>query len=180
LKLLTALETAKQKPLWRKLVALSIRHVGPTAAQALANEFKSLKAIQTASEEKLAKVDGVGEIIAKSIIEWFSVNWHNKIVDKWQRAGVIFELEKQENTLPQNLVGKTIVVTGSLIDFSRDGANEAITSRGGKAASSVSKNTDYVVAGENAGSKLEKAEELGIPVLDEAAFKQLLQGKIRT
>ena len=178
LKLLTALETAKQKPLWRKLVALSIRHVGPTAAQALANEFKSLKAIQAASEEKLAKVDGVGEIIAKSIIEWFSVNWHNKIVDKWQKAGVNFELEKQVNTLPQNLVGKTIVVTGSLIDFSRDGANEAITGRGGKAASSVSKNTDYVVAGENAGSKLEKAEELGIPVLDEAAFKQLLQGKI--
>ena len=89
-----------------------------------------------------------------------------------------FELEQQVNTLPQNLVGKTIVVTGSLIDFSRDGANEAITSRGGKAASSVSKNTDYVVAGENAGSKLEKAEELGISVLDEAAFKQLLQGKI--
>ena len=148
------------------------------AAQALANEFKSLKAIQAASEEKLAKVDGVGEIIAKSIIEWFSVNWHNKIVDKWQKAGVNFELEKQVNKLPQNLSGKTIVVTGSLIDFSRDGANEAITSRGGKAASSVSKNTDFVVAGENAGSKLEKAEELGIPVLDEAAFKQLLQGKI--
>ena len=177
-KLLTALENAKQKPLWRKLVALSIRHVGPTAAQALANEFKSIKAIQSASEERLAKVDGVGEIIAASIVEWFSIDWHNQIVNKWQKAGVKFELEKIDNELPQILQGKTIVVTGSLIEFTRDGANEAITSRGGKAASSVSKNTDFVVAGENAGSKLEKAEELGITVLDEAGFKALLQGKI--
>ncbi len=177
-KLLSALENAKQKPLWRKLVALSIRHVGPTAAQALANEFKSIKAIQSASEERLAKVDGVGEIIAASIVEWFSIDWHNQIVNKWQKAGVKFELEKIDNELPQILQGKTIVVTGSLIDFTRDGANEAITSRGGKAASSVSKNTDFVVAGENAGSKLEKAEELGITVLDEAGFKALLQGKI--
>jgi DNA ligase (NAD+) len=177
-KLIAALENAKQKPLWRKLVALSIRHVGPTAAQALANEFKSIKAIKSASEEQLAKVDGVGEIIAAAIIEWFSIDWHNQIVNKWQKAGVNFELEKNTKSLPQNLEGKTIVVTGSLIDFTRDGANEAITNRGGKAASSVSKNTDYVVAGENAGSKLEKAEELGITVLDEAGFKELLQGKI--
>lgn len=177
-KLLSALENAKQKPLWRKLVALSIRHVGPTAAQALANEFKSIKAIQSASEERLAKVDGVGEIIAAAIVEWFSIDWHNQIVIKWQKAGVKFELEKIDNELPQILQGKTIVVTGSLIEFTRDGANEAITSRGGKAASSVSKNTDFVVAGENAGSKLEKAEELGITVLDEAGFKALLQGKI--
>ena len=99
-------------------------------------------------------------------------------MNKWQKAGVKFELEKIDNELPQILQGKTIVVTGSLIEFTRDGANEAITSRGGKAASSVSKNTDFVVAGENAGSKLEKAEELGITVLDEAGFKALLQGKI--
>ncbi|GEP36298.1 DNA ligase [Nocardioides szechwanensis] len=160
-------------PLWRVLVALSIRHVGPSAARALAQEFGSMAAIRGASEERLAAAEGVGPTIARAVIEWFDVDWHVAIVDKWEAAGVSMEDERDEST-PRTLEGLTIVVTGSLVDFSRDSAKEAILSRGGKASGSVSKKTDYVVVGESAGSKADKAEQLGVPILDEAGFKQLL------
>ena len=169
------LETAKTRPLWRVLVALSIRHVGPTSAQALANKFGSIESIRGASTEELANVEGVGAVIAESINEWFSEKWHQKIIEKWEKSGVLLVDKKPVNNLKQTLTGLTIVVTGSLDDFTRDGATEAIVLRGGKASSSVSSKTDYVVAGEAAGSKLQKAEELGIPVLDEAGFKLLLE-----
>ncbi len=172
---ITGLETAKTRPLWRVLVALSIRHVGPTSAQALANKFGSIENIRNASTEELANVEGVGAVIADSINEWFSEKWHQKIIEKWDKAGVALIDAKPANNLKQTLAGLTIVVTGSLDDFTRDGATEAIVLRGGKASSSVSSKTDYVVAGEAAGSKLQKAEELGIPVLDEAGFKLLLE-----
>jgi DNA ligase (NAD+) len=172
--LLANLEERKAVPLWRVLVALSIRHVGPTAAHALATEFGSMEAIRAASEAELAAAEGVGPTIAESVIEWFGVDWHRAIVDKWEKAGVSMADERDEST-PRTLEGLTIVVTGSLIDFSRDSAKEAIVSRGGKAAGSVSKNTDYVVVGDNAGSKAEKAEQLGVPVLDEGGFKVLLE-----
>ena len=161
-------------PLWRVLVSLSIRHVGPTAARALAQEFGSMSAIREASEEQLAAAEGVGPTIAEAVTAWFEVDWHCEIVEKWERAGVRMADERDEST-PRTLEGLTIVVTGSLVDFSRDSAKEAILSRGGKAAGSVSKKTDYVVIGENAGSKAEKAEQLGVPILDEDGFKALLE-----
>lgn len=173
--LLGNLETRKQVPLWRVLVALSIRHVGPTAARALATEFGSMDAIRAATEEQLAAAEGVGPTIAEAVIEWFKVDWHNEIVDKWQAAGVAMADERDES-VPRTLEGLTVVVTGSLEGFSRDSAKEAILARGGKAAGSVSKKTDYVVVGDNAGSKADKAEQLGVPVLDEAAFVKLLEG----
>jgi DNA ligase (NAD+) len=176
-KFLTALEGAKSRPLWRVLVALSIRHVGPTAAQALAKSFGSLERIQEASSEELSAVDGVGAIIAESIAEWFDVDWHRAIVEKWGRAGVCLVEVVKENTNPQTLAGLTLVVTGSLEDFTRDGVSEVIVEHGGKAASSVSKKTDYVVVGDSPGSKAAKAEELGVPILDEAGFKALLRGE---
>lgn len=172
--LLRNLEERKQVPLWRVLVALSIRHVGPSAARALATEFGSLDAIWAASQEELAATEGVGGIIAEAIVEWRQVDWHQEIVEKWRTAGVSLADERDES-VARTLEGLTIVVTGSLEDFSRDGAKEAIISRGGKAAGSVSKKTDYVVVGESAGSKAAKAEELGLPILDEAAFKVLLE-----
>jgi len=170
---IAGLELAKTRPLWRVLVALSIRHVGPTSAKALADKFGSLANIQKATREELAAIDGVGEIMADAIIEWFDLDWHKQIIKKWEKAGVVL-VDAPKEKLKQTLAGLTIVVTGSLIDFTRDGATEAITSRGGKASSSVSSKTDFVVAGDAAGSKLEKAEELGITVLDEAGFKSLL------
>ena len=173
-RLLDNLGKARQVPLWRVLVALSIRHVGPTAARALATEFGSMEAIRAATEEELAAAEGVGPTIAESVIEWFAVDWHREIVDAWARAGVSMADERDEST-PRTLEGLTIVVTGSLSDFSRDGAKEAILARGGKAAGSVSKKTDYVVVGESPGSKAEKAEQLGVPVLDEGGFKTLLE-----
>jgi len=173
-KLIAALEEAKNRPLWRVLVALSIRHVGPTAAQALAKKFGSIPKIAAASLEELAAVDGVGEVIAESIQEWFSVDWHQAIVKKWGAAGVVLE-GVVASTKPQTLAGLTLVVTGSLENFSRDGVTEAITERGGKAASSVSKKTDYVVVGDSPGSKAAKAEELGVHILNEAEFIALLE-----
>jgi DNA ligase (NAD+) len=172
--LLANLGERKKVPLWRVLVALSIRHVGPTAARALAVEFGSMAAIRAATEQSLAEAEGVGPTIAESVIEWFTVDWHRDIVDKWAAAGVSMADERDEST-QRTLEGLTVVVTGSLVDFSRDSAKEAILARGGKAAGSVSKNTDYVVVGENAGSKADKAEQLGVPVLDEAGFKTLLE-----
>ena len=176
-KFLTALEVAKGRPLWRKLVALSMRHVGPTAAGALAKHFGSIEKIQSASPDELAQIDGVGSVIAESIVEWFAIDWHREIVAKWQRSGVELTEVAQENKNPQTLAGMTIVVTGSLIDFTRDGVSEVIALHGGKASSSVSKKTDYVVVGESAGSKADKAAELGVPILDEAGFKRLLAGE---
>ena len=173
-KFIAALELAKNKPLWRILVGLSIRHVGPTAAQALAAAFSSIDAISSASLEELSAVDGVGGIIAESIVEWFSVDWHQEIIKKWKKAGVDLSVTLAPSTDPQTLAGLTIVATGSLEDFTRDGVAEVIASHGGKVSSSVSKKTDFVVAGENAGSKMTKAEELGVPVLNEAQFKVLL------
>jgi DNA ligase (NAD+) len=172
--LLANLGERKRVPLWRVLVALSIRHVGPTAARALATEFGSMAAIQAASESELAAAEGVGPTIAEAVIEWFKVDWHADIVEKWRRAGVAME-DERDDSVARTLEGLTVVVTGSLVDFSRDSAKEAIVSRGGKAAGSVSKKTDYVVVGDNAGSKADKAEQLGVPVLDEGGFKVLLE-----
>ncbi|MEO5779083.1 MAG: NAD-dependent DNA ligase LigA [Arthrobacter oryzae] len=172
-KLFRELEKAKSQPLWRVLVALSIRHVGPRASRALATAFGSMDAIRRASEEDLAHVDGVGPVIAAALTEWFAEDWHREIVDSWAASGVRMEDERDEST-PRTLEGLTIVVTGTLPGFSRDEAKEAILIRGGKAAGSVSKNTSYVVAGESAGTKLDKAEQLGIPVLDEDGFRALL------
>ncbi|WP_151081589.1 NAD-dependent DNA ligase LigA [Nocardioides cynanchi] len=172
--LLANLGQRKQVPLWRVLVALSIRHVGPTAARALATEFGSMEAIQAADESELAAAEGVGPTIAAAVIEWFTVDWHVDIVEKWRAAGVSMRDERDES-VARTLEGLTVVVTGSLVDFSRDSAKEAIVSRGGKAAGSVSNNTDYVVVGDNAGSKADKAEQLGVTVLDEGGFKVLLE-----
>lgn len=171
--LLDQLQVRREQPLWRVLVALSIRHVGPTAAQALAKAFGSIPAIRAASAEELAAVDGVGAVIAEAVQDWFAVDWHQAIVEAWAAAGVRMADEPTEE-LPQTLAGKTIVVTGSLEGFTRDQIKEAIVSRGGKAAGSVSKKTDYVVVGDNPGSKAAKAEELGLKILDEAGFTALL------
>lgn len=174
-KLLANLETARHADLWRVITALSIRHVGPTAARALATRYHSLQALMDAPVEDLAETDGVGEVIAASFKEWFTVDWHQAIVDAWAAAGVTMESD-EEDRAPQTLEGLTIVATGTLEGFTRDEIKEAILSRGGKAAGSVSKKTDYVVVGENAGSKAAKAEELGRPILNEAQFVQLLEG----
>ncbi|MGO3064848.1 MAG: NAD-dependent DNA ligase LigA [Brevibacterium linens] len=173
-KLFDELEKAKDQELWRVLVALSIRHVGPTAARTLAAKFRTLEAIREASLEELSAVEGIGPTIAQSIRDWFEIDWHNEIVDTWAAAGVRMEDDEVE-AAAQTLEGLTIVATGSLSSFTRDGIKEAILGAGGKAAGSVSKKTDYVVAGENAGSKLEKAESLGVPVLDEDQFRVLLE-----
>ncbi|MGA6204551.1 NAD-dependent DNA ligase LigA [Nocardia testacea] len=173
-RLLNNLAAAKDRPLWRVLVALSIRHVGPTAARALAAEFGSLERIEQASQEELAAAEGVGPTIATAVAEWFTVDWHRAIVDKWRAAGVRMADERDES-IPRTLEGLSIVVTGSLEGFSRDGAKEAILLRGGKAAGSVSKKTAFVVIGESPGSKAAKAEELGVPILDEDGFRLLLE-----
>jgi DNA ligase (NAD+) len=175
---IAGLELAKSRPLWRVLVALSIRHVGPTSAQALANKFGSIANIQKASADELANIDGVGGVIAEAIVEWFDIDWHKEIIKKWEKAGVAL-VDAPKEKIPQTLAGLTIVATGSLSGFTRDEITEAITSRGGKAAASVSSKTDFVVAGDSAGSKLDKATELGITILDEAGFKKLLDKGIK-
>ncbi len=186
IKMLAELESAKTKELWRQLVALNIRHVGPVAARALADWFGSLDAIRAATREDLAAVEGVGPVIADELVAWFEVDWHVEIVEAWARSGVRFATPGHpgpeamaaqaaaglEPTGP--LAGLTVVVTGGLEGFTRDGATEAIIAAGGKAAGSVSKKTDYVVVGENAGSKAAKAESLGLPILDEEGFVRLL------
>jgi DNA ligase (NAD+) len=181
LELVENLELAKKKELWRILVALSIRHVGPVAARALAGYFGSLDAIRAASREELAAVDGVGGIIADALIDWFQVDWHVEILDRWSEAGVQFGTPGHPGPGAATaaggpLAGVTVVATGSLEGFSREGALEAIMAAGGKAASSVSKKTDFVAAGPGAGSKLGKAEELGIRILNAAEFALLLEG----
>ena len=175
-KLLAALETAKTRPLWRIIVALSIRHVGPTAAQSLANNFGSMDAIAKANVAQLSDIDGLGETIAQSIIEWFEVDWHRNIIKKWQAAGVVMQAQISEQ-LPQTLANLTFVVTGGLENFTRDSIAETITAHGGKAAASVSKKTDYVLVGSDPGSKLAKAQELGVTIIDEARFLELLAGR---
>nr|WP_233571586.1 NAD-dependent DNA ligase LigA [Cellulomonas triticagri] len=178
-KLLDELEAAKTKPFWRVLVALSIRNVGPTAARAIAQRFGSMTALRDAladaesARETLSAVDGVGPTIADSVLDWFAEDWHADIVRAWQDAGVVMADEQDESS-PRTLEGLTVVVTGSLEGFSRDGAKEAVLSRGGKASGSVSKKTDYVVVGANAGSKETKARDLGLRILDEAGFVALL------
>ncbi|GAT10173.1 NAD-dependent DNA ligase LigA [Mycolicibacterium novocastrense] len=173
-RLLANLDKAKSQPLWRVLVALSIRHVGPTAARALATEYGSLDAVMAASEEELSVVEGVGPTIAAAVTEWFTVDWHRAIIDKWRAAGVRMA-DERDASIERTLEGLSIVVTGSLTGYSRDEAKEAIVARGGKAAGSVSKKTAYVVAGDSPGSKYDKAVELGVPILDEDGFARLLQ-----
>jgi DNA ligase (NAD+) len=173
-RLLVNLEEAKTRPLARVLVALSIRHVGPTAAQALASAYGDIEAIASAGEPELAEVEGVGPTIATAVIEWFAVDWHRQIVDKWLAAGVKMRQERSGPTVPQTLAGLSVVVTGTVEGFSRDEATEAIVSRGGKAASSVSKKTSFVVVGDSPGSKYDKAVQLGVPILDAAGFQTLL------
>jgi DNA ligase (NAD+) len=173
-KLLAELEKAKSQPLWRVLVALSIRHVGPTAARALATHFGSLDAIRAASTDELAQAEGVGGVIAEAVTAWFEVDWHREIVRKWADAGVRMA-DEVDTSVERTLEGRTVVVTGSLEGFSRDETKEAIISRGGKASGSVSKKTDFVVIGANAGSKAAKAEELGLTILDEDGFRRLLE-----
>lgn len=172
-RLLDNLDSAKDRPLWKVLVGLSIRHVGPTAAQALAREFGSVDAIDAADEQRLADVDGVGPTIAHAVREWFAIDWHREIVEKWRRAGVRMEAER-DTSVPRHLEGLSIVVTGSLAEFSRDEAKEAIMVRGGKAAGSVSKKTAFVVVGDAPGSKYDKAIQLKVPVLNEDGFRVLL------
>jgi DNA ligase (NAD+) len=172
-KLLAALESAKKLPLWRTLVALSIRHVGPTAAQALASSLGSMDKISKASAGELAEIDGVGTTIAESIVEWFSIDWHRAIISKWGTAGIAM-VDAPVKKLPQTLAGLTFVVTGGLNDFTRDGIAQTIADHGGKASSSVSKKTDYVLVGADPGSKLAKAQELGVAIIDEDQFKALL------
>jgi DNA ligase (NAD+) len=175
-RLLANLAEVRTRPLWRILVALSIRHVGPTAARALAEEFGSVDAIEAASVDALAAVDGVGPTIAASLRDWFTVDWHRAIIAKWRDAGVRLEDPDFDpnRAATRLLAGVSVVITGTLEGFSRDEAGEAVRQAGGKVTSSVSKKTDFVVAGENAGSKYDKAVEHGVPILDEAAFRVLL------
>ncbi len=171
--LLANLHNAKKAPLWRVLVALSIRHIGPSAARALATEFGTLEAIENADVEQLAQTGGLATTLAQSVVDWFAVDWHREIVEKWRAAGVQMA-DERDDSIPRTLVGLSIVVTGSLQDFTRDGAKEAILLRGGKASGSVSKKTAYVVVGESPGTKAEKAVQLGVQILDEDGFKALL------
>ncbi|GAB3907588.1 NAD-dependent DNA ligase LigA [Kibdelosporangium lantanae] len=172
-KLVSNLESAKERPLWRVLVSLSIRHVGPTAARALAIEFGTLDRLFEATDEELAAAEGVGPTIITALREWWEVDWHREIVDRWRAAGVTMEDERDES-IPRNLQGLSIVVTGTLPTLSRDEAKEAIIAHGGKAVGSVSKKTSFVVVGDNPGSKADKAIQLKVPVLDEDGFRVLL------
>src|SRR5216684_4330638 len=176
-KLVRNLEEARSRPLWRILVALSIRHVGPTAARALATEFGSVDEIATAPVELLTAVDDVGPTIAASVIDWFAVDWHQAIVAKWRDAGVALADPNFAggSRVARPLTGVTVVITGTLAGFSRAEAGEAVQVLGGKVAGSVSKKTSFVVAGEDPGSKYDKAGALGIPVLDEAGLTVLLE-----
>ena len=174
-KLLENLEQAKTAPFTKFLVALSIRHVGKGVAPDVAAAFPSIDALEAASVEELSAVPGIGPTLATAISEWFGVDWHRAIVDKWRAAGCRLAAEPVEDTgIPQTLAGLTVVVTGSLPGFTRDSATAAIETRGGKVAGSVSSRTDFVVAGEAAGSKYDKALSLGVPILDADGFDRLL------
>jgi DNA ligase (NAD+) len=184
-RLLANLEDARHRPVWRILVALSIRHIGPTAARALAAAFGSVDVIAAAPEAELITVDDVGPTIARSLKEWFEVGWHKAIVEKWRAAGVDLAIpgfvppERGESgaaaaTAAGPLAGVTVVLTGTLEGRTREEAAGAIEALGGKVSGSVSKKTGFVVAGQNPGSKLDKAESLGVSVLDEAGLAVLL------
>ncbi|GHE70493.1 DNA ligase 1 [Streptomyces longispororuber] len=176
LAMLENIAAAKERPLARVLTGLSIRHVGPVAAEALAREFRSIDRIDQASEEELKNTDGVGPIVAKSVKEWFAEDWHREIIRKWRAAGV--RMEEGDGTAdegPRPLEGLTVVVTGTLQNYTRDGAKEALQSRGAKVTGSVSKKTGFVVVGDNPGSKYDKAVQLKVPVLDEDGFAVLLE-----
>lgn len=176
LALLANIEAAKSRPLARFLNGLSIRHVGPVAAQALAREFRSIDRIEQATEEELAATDGVGPIIAAALKEWFAEDWHREIVRKWKAAGVPLEDQSSgEEEGPRPLEGLTVVVTGTLENFTRDGAKEALQRQGAKVTGSVSKKTAFVVVGDNPGSKYDKAIQLKVPVLNEDGFGVLLE-----
>jgi len=177
LRLLAGLEAAKTRPLWRLLVALSIRHVGPTAAKALARQFGSMARIEAASQAELAQVDGVGAVIAASVKQWLAQDLHQSLLARWRAAEVCLDPSPgiAEGSPARTLDGLTIVVTGTLERWTRQQAKEAIEERGGRAAGSVSAKTDFVVAGPGAGSKLAKAQQLGITVLDEAGLDDLLE-----
>ena len=176
LAMLERIAEARQAPLARILTGLSIRHVGPVAAAELARQFRSVDRIDAASEEELAAADGVGPVIAASVKRWFAEDWHREILRKWREAGVRMEDEGAgEDQGPQPLEGLTLVVTGTLSSHTRDGAKAALQSRGAKVTGSVSKKTDFVVAGENPGSKYDKARQLKVPVLDEGGFAVLLE-----
>ena len=176
--LLEQLEAAKTKDLWRFLVALSIRHVGPSAARELARVFGSLEAIRDATAEELAAAEGVGPTIANAVVEWFGVDWHREIVERWLAAGVRPSVPVLDESVPRPLAGLTVVITGTLEGYTRDGAKEAAQAAGAKVSGSVSKKTAYVVVGENPGTKAEKAEQLGVPILDEEGFRALLAGEL--
>ncbi|WP_129771546.1 NAD-dependent DNA ligase LigA [Streptomyces sp. L-9-10] len=176
LAMLQHIAAAKERPLARIIAGLSVRHVGPVAAEALAREFRSIDRIEQATEEELAAVDGVGAIIATSVKEWFEVDWHREILRKWRAAGVRMEEEGTgEDDAPRPLEGLTVVVTGTLERYTRDGAKEALQTRGAKVTGAVSKKTGFVVVGENPGSKYDKAMQLKVPVLDEQGFTILLE-----
>ena len=180
IKLLKNLAEAKTRPLWRIIVAFSIRHVGPVAARSLANYFGSIDRIFAASEAELSEVDGVGPILAKSLLDWIQVDWHKELVESWRKSGVLLEIPGHEGpgkavTAGGVFSGLSIVVTGTLANYTREQIEELIITNGGKAASSVSKNTAFVVAGANAGSKLAKAESLNVPVISEDDFAEKLK-----
>jgi DNA ligase (NAD+) len=172
-RLLVNLEEAKDRPLWRVLVALSIRHVGPIAAQALASAIGSIEGIEAADVSELAAVEGVGPTIAEAVKEWFTVDWHREVVDKWRAAGVRM-VEDRVAAGPRPLEGVTVVITGSLPTYSRDEATEAVTTRGGKVTGSVSKKTSFVIVGESPGSKYDKAVALKVPIIDEEGLRVLI------
>ncbi|MBT3153552.1 NAD-dependent DNA ligase LigA [Streptomyces sp. CHD11] len=174
--MLANIDAAKERPLARVLTGLSIRHVGPVAAEALAREFGSVDRIEQADEEELANTEGVGPTIAASLKQWFAEDWHREIIRKWKAAGVRMEDEGAgEDQGPRPLEGITVVVTGTLDHFTRDGAKEALQSQGAKVTGSVSKKTSFVVVGDNPGSKYDKAMQLKVPVLNEAGFTVLLE-----
>ena len=174
-KLLDGIEAGRHRPLWRLLVGLSIRHVGPTAAQALAREFRSLDRIMAASGEELAAVDGVGPTVAAAVVDWFAVDWHRDVVDRL-RSGGVNDRDDTGDEGPRPLEGITVVITGSLDGYSRDSSTEAVQRLGGRVSGSVSKKTSFVVAGEAPGAaKYDKAWQLGVPLLDEAGFELLLR-----
>jgi DNA ligase (NAD+) len=174
--LLAGLEQAKSQPLWRVLVALSIRHVGPEAARPLAAHFRSMAALRAAGTDELAEVEGVGAVIGGALVDWFAVDWHAAVVDRWAAAGVrMVDDQQAEPDVPQVLSGVSVVITGTLADYSRESAAEAVTERGGKVVGSVSKNTDFVVVGSDPGrAKYDKAVKLARPILDDHGFAALL------
>ncbi|AXK34352.1 NAD-dependent DNA ligase LigA [Streptomyces armeniacus] len=175
LALLDGIQAAKQRPLARIITGLSIRHVGPVAAEALVREFRSLDRIMEADEAELAAAEGVGPTIAASLKAWFAEDWHREIVERWRAAGVRMEEEPAEGEEgPRPLEGITVVVTGTLQSHTRDGAKEALQRLGAKVSGSVSKKTGFVVVGENPGSKYDKAVQAKVPILDDEGFEVLL------